>query len=174
MLGHRRGRDLSSLHPIDCSPPDFSVHGFSRQEHWSGLPCPPPGNLPDPGIKPGSPTLQADSLESEPPTYSEVQASLFSLCVSVVTILRQGRVLREELSAQADPVLTWSSACLVAWSKLLHLSEPHFHRRVRQVDGIGSYINPPRLSASFHNMNSGYSEIKFKISVIIGIYAFKQ
>ena len=36
--------------------------GFSRQEYWSGLPCPPPGDLPDPGIKPGSPALQADSL----------------------------------------------------------------------------------------------------------------
>src|SRR5574341_2505288 len=40
--------------------------GFSRQEHWSGLPCPPPGDLPDPGIRLGSPTLQADSLPSEP------------------------------------------------------------------------------------------------------------
>ena len=39
---------------------------FSRQEYWSGLPCPSPGDLPDPGIKPGSPALQADSLPSEP------------------------------------------------------------------------------------------------------------
>ena len=36
--------------------------GFSRQEHWSGLPCPPPGDLPHPGNEPGSPALQADSL----------------------------------------------------------------------------------------------------------------
>ena len=35
---------------------------FSRQEYWSGLPCPPPGDLPDPGIEPRSPTLQTDSL----------------------------------------------------------------------------------------------------------------
>ena len=40
---------------------------FSRQEYWSGLPCLPPGDLPNPGIKPRSPTLQADSLPSEPP-----------------------------------------------------------------------------------------------------------
>ena len=40
---------------------------FSRQEYWSGLPFPSPGNLPDPGIKPRSPVLQADSLPSEPP-----------------------------------------------------------------------------------------------------------
>ena len=41
--------------------------GFSRQEYWSGLPFPPPVDLPDPGIEPGSPTLQADSLPSELP-----------------------------------------------------------------------------------------------------------
>ena len=44
--------------------------GFSRQEYWSGLPCPPPGDLPDPGIEPRSPALQADSLPSEPPGYT--------------------------------------------------------------------------------------------------------
>ena len=41
--------------------------GFSRQEYWSGLPFPPSGDLPDPGIKSGSPALQPDSLQSEPP-----------------------------------------------------------------------------------------------------------
>ena len=41
--------------------------GFSRQEYWSGLPCPPPWDLPNPGIKPMSPPLQGDSLLSEPP-----------------------------------------------------------------------------------------------------------
>ena len=41
--------------------------GFSRQEYWSGLPFPSPGDLPDPGIEPRSPTLQADALTSEPP-----------------------------------------------------------------------------------------------------------
>ena len=41
--------------------------GFSRQEYWSGLPFPSPGDLPDPGIEPRSPALQADALTSEPP-----------------------------------------------------------------------------------------------------------
>ena len=40
---------------------------FSREAYWSGLPCPPPGDLPDPGIKPSCPALQANSLPSEPP-----------------------------------------------------------------------------------------------------------
>ena len=40
--------------------------GFSMQEYWSGLPFPSPGDLPDPGIKPRSPALEADVLTSEP------------------------------------------------------------------------------------------------------------
>ena len=43
---------------------------FSRQEYWSGLPLPSPGDLPDPGIEPGSPALWADALPSEPPGMS--------------------------------------------------------------------------------------------------------
>ena len=46
--------------------------GFSRQECWSGLPFPSPGDLPDPGIEPGSPALQADALPSEPPEYRKL------------------------------------------------------------------------------------------------------
>ena len=45
------------------APPSI---GFSRQEYWSGLPFPSPGDLPNPGIKPGSPALQTDALPSEP------------------------------------------------------------------------------------------------------------
>ena len=41
--------------------------GFSEQPYWSGFPFPSPGDLPDPGIKPRSPSLQADALTSEPP-----------------------------------------------------------------------------------------------------------
>ena len=43
--------------------------GFSRQEYWSRLPFPSPGHLPNPGTEPRSPTLQADTLPSEPPPY---------------------------------------------------------------------------------------------------------
>ena len=49
---------------VNQAPPSM---GFSRQEYWSGLPLPSPGDLPDPGIEPGPPTLQTDSLPSEPP-----------------------------------------------------------------------------------------------------------
>ena len=46
------------------APPSME---FSRQEYWSGLPFPSPGDLPGPGIEPGSLALQADALPSEPP-----------------------------------------------------------------------------------------------------------
>ena len=46
------------------APPSM---GFSRQEYWSGVPFPSPGDLADPGIEPRSPALQADALPSEPP-----------------------------------------------------------------------------------------------------------
>ena len=51
-----------------CATPETAAHqappslGFSRQEHWSGLPFPSPGDIPDPGIKLGPPALQVDSL----------------------------------------------------------------------------------------------------------------
>ena len=50
---------------VACQAPLFM--GLSRQEYWSGLPCPPPGDLPNTGIKPRSPALQTDSLPAEPP-----------------------------------------------------------------------------------------------------------
>ena len=50
------------------APPSM---GFSRQGYWSGLPFPSPGHLPTPGIEPGSPTLRAGSLPSEPPGKSK-------------------------------------------------------------------------------------------------------
>jgi len=59
-LGYR-GRRSRRLRKI-LTLPLHSVHGISSQEHWSGLPFPSPGDLPDPGIKLQSPALQADSL----------------------------------------------------------------------------------------------------------------
>ena len=65
---------------MDCSPPSSSVQlwesvGFSKQEYWSGLPFPSPGDLPDPVIEPMSPALQADALPSEhlgKPVFNDV------------------------------------------------------------------------------------------------------
>ena len=61
---------LTLCNPIDGSPPGSPTLGFSRQEHWSGLPFPPPGDLPDPRIKPtspASPALAGGFFTTEPP-----------------------------------------------------------------------------------------------------------
>ena len=49
---------------------------FFRQECWNSLPCPLPGDLPDPGIKPGYPAFQAESLLSEPPGKSRYSQNI--------------------------------------------------------------------------------------------------
>ena len=62
------------------APPSI---GFSRQEYWSGLPFPSPGDLPNPGMEPGSPALEADTLTSEPPgKCSNVKQCFLSFCES--------------------------------------------------------------------------------------------
>ena len=59
-----------SLQPHELKPARlFCSWRFSRQEYWSGLSCCPPGDLPNPGIKPASPALQMDSLPLTPPVY---------------------------------------------------------------------------------------------------------
>ena len=64
--------------------------GFSRQEYWDGLPCPPPGDLPNPGIEPISPALQVDSLplshQESPLKSSVLLLSELDLPFSVISI----------------------------------------------------------------------------------------
>ena len=55
------------------APPSME---FSRQEYWSGLPFPSPGDLPDPGIEPGSSSLRADALPSKPPGKPQMNLSM--------------------------------------------------------------------------------------------------
>ena len=57
--------------------------GISRQEYWSGLPFPSPGDRPDPRIEPGSPTLQADSLPSESPGAPKGTKAMSNLILQI-------------------------------------------------------------------------------------------
>ena len=56
---------------MDCNLPGSSLLGFSRQEFWNELPFSSPRDLPDPGIEPGSPALQADSLLTKLHKFSQ-------------------------------------------------------------------------------------------------------
>ena len=58
---------LTLCDPMDCSPPGSSVHGTLQARIVEGLLFPSPGDLPNPGIEPGPPALQEDSLPFEPP-----------------------------------------------------------------------------------------------------------
>ena len=58
---------LTLCNPMDYSPPGSSVQGFPRQEHWSGLPFPSPGDLPNPGMEPMPPVLAGGFFTTEPP-----------------------------------------------------------------------------------------------------------
>ena len=74
--GLKKESEVAQLSPTLSDPMDSSLHqappsmGFSRQEYWSRLPFPPPGNLPNPGMEPRSPALQTDALPFEPPRKS--------------------------------------------------------------------------------------------------------
>ena len=71
--------------PMDCTLPDFSVHRIVQGRILEWVSFPPPGDLPDPGIQPGSPELQADSLLSEPP--GKIDIDVFSQPVGKVKLL---------------------------------------------------------------------------------------
>ena len=79
------------------APPSM---GFSRQEYWSGLPFPSPGDLADPGVKPGSPSFQADALTSEPPGKDGIP--------SENSLTEKKKDLRKILNTKAE---SW--ACLI-------------------------------------------------------------
>ena len=79
-----------SLHmcPTLCDPMDYSLQGSSvcrilQAKYWSELPFPSPGDLPDPGIKSGSPALQVDSLPSKPP-WKPIQVNCCCCCCCCV------------------------------------------------------------------------------------------
>ena len=83
MLMLENGRKVKSLSRVRLFATPWTVAyqaspsmGFSRQEYWSGLPFPSPGDLPDPGIEPGSLALEADTLTSEPPGKPMLMAVL--------------------------------------------------------------------------------------------------
>ena len=89
--------------------------GFSRQEYWSGLPFPSPGDLPDPGTEPGSPTLEADALTSEPPGNRNILLSRihFKMLNTWPTDLELGHMTLRKLESNTS---YWMKVFLAATS----------------------------------------------------------
>ena len=138
--------------PMDCSLFGSSVHGFSRQEYWSGLPFLPPGDLPNPGIEPASPespALAGRFFATEPPgciyfiscknNAHEGKYLVDSAMTPGVRFLYEDLLTQCPTAASADPV--WcsvaSSAPLLLSSPLdivsltIYLSESHCHFSLR-------------------------------------------
>ena len=93
---------LTLCNPMDCSPPGSSFMGFSRQEYWSGLPFPSPGDLPNPGIEPGSPALQADSLPSAPPGIEWISVASPSFTEYAVVTFSLARITLKVVESKCN------------------------------------------------------------------------
>ena len=108
--------------PRDCSPQTPLDLGFPRQEYHSGLPFPSPGNLPNPGNKPGSPALQADSLPTE---LQEKPMLPYNFTIKCLLPPVSGHKLNFEVNASSNVHIfyqinmgrTWE---FFNWSNVLH------------------------------------------------------
>ena len=67
--------------PIDCSLPGSSLHGISQEEYWAGLSFPSPEGIPDPAIKPGSPSLADRLFTTEPPGKPLVISKMWRIVI---------------------------------------------------------------------------------------------
>ena len=88
---------------------------FSRQEYWSGLPFLSPRDLPNPGIEPGYPTLQADALPSEPPGKSK-QSEVAQSCPTLCNPMDYGLPCSSVHGTFQARVLEWAAISFSRWS----------------------------------------------------------
>ena len=133
-----------------CSLQSPLSMGFSRQEYWSGLPCPSPGDLPDPEIKPMSPvspTLQADSLPTAPlgSSYSMylmrsrarrsglgigVMRHYFIFFLQYLKTFKSIATLKDFYNKQHSSVLEWEKQWSLSDIALVHSDQASLHRGI--------------------------------------------
>ena len=99
MLAHGGGGLVAKLYPTLVTPWTVACQaplclGFPKQEYWSGLPFPSPGDLPDPGTEPRSPALQMDSLLSEPP-FEQYSCEYMSISTMINAVRGEALVVQE-------------------------------------------------------------------------------
>ena len=139
----------NSLRPHELQPTRFlCLWGFSQQKYWSGLPCPPPGDLPNPGIKPSSPAL-LDSLLSKTPGKSKNRVGSLSLLKGIFptqelnwSLLHCRQILYQRATREAPhmcissvvksgPTLCYSMDCSTpgfpVYHQLPELTQTHVH-----------------------------------------------
>ena len=142
---------------MNCSLQTSLSTGFSRQEYCSGLPCPSPGDLPDPGIKRKSPELQADSLLDEPPGKPRKGLEMLIIPKDVYSLLIKLRYFTTLMLCLAGTFVWWGGgegdwkrAC---WRRVegdrgpAKPSKPQTHDGSRSVSwkspGTDFYLSPP-------------------------------
>ena len=122
---------LSLCDPMDCSTPGSPLHGDSPgRRYLSGLPCPSPGDLPNPGIEPRSPAVQVDCLLSEPPAKpmsTGVQpipssGNLPDLGIKLRSPALQADSLPAELPGKPSFKIGWAKLCC----SLIQVYQMHF------------------------------------------------
>ena len=136
----------TSLQPHDRSPPGFSVHGFSRQQYWSGLPFPSPGDHLDPWIRPRSPALWADSLLSEPlgKSYSQYYSLMYINSIFIITQRAMAPIsvssVVQSCPTLCDP-MDYTMPGFLVHHQLLELTQTHVH-------WVSDTIQPPHPLSS--------------------------
>ena len=121
--------------------------GFSRQEYWSGLPFPSPGDFPDPGIKPGSLALEADALTSEPPGKPKYSKSHTVLIIEswdgqwiprhrtkVTNNVKKNKLLHQ--NSVREGYYKWTS--VLEWEVSF---KNHFNFKILILNWLTTYIN---------------------------------
>ena len=118
---------------------------LSRQKYWNGLPCPPLGELPDPGIEPKSPTLQVDSLPTEPPRKPRGPIPTFIAFSSVQSLSRVQLIATPwTVARQASLSITNS------WSLLkLMFTQTQVSDAIQPFHPL-SFLSPPAFNLSQH------------------------
>ena len=117
---------------------------FSRQEYWSGVPFPSPEDLPDPGIEPGSLTMQANTLPSEPPLKQPKYLAINILLNSSIHIIVQNTV------TDSNKIGEFYSSCVYFKTEL--------SREVGEGIGMGNTCKP--MAVSFQCMTKSTTNKK--------------
>ena len=156
-----------SCDPMDCSLLDSSVMGFFRQQYWSVLPFPSPGDLPDPGIKSRSPALQADSLPTELrgnlPKLTEFNLhftwDIYQFSVQFSSIAQSCLILWDPMNC--------STPGLPVHHQLLEFTQTHVHRVSDAIQPTHPLLspsppapNPSQHQSLFQWVNSSHEVAK--------------
>ena len=129
---------------------------FSRQKYWSGLPFPSPGDIPNPGIEPRTPALQADALPSEPPGKPPRNYMLLLLsCFSCVRLC----ATPETAAHQAPPSLGFSRQ--EHWSGLPFPSPMHERKSESEVTHSCPTLATPWTAAYQTPLSMGFSRQEY-------------